>query len=144
MAAGEYVSVGSQANTEKADLTASVESMRVMKNLNEPSLRTFTWAEDSNSISQIKSPNSQWNMTRFPPKHEMNLVRRKYTVHVLLGGSGICYIQASAAQGGKIQHRYASDRTMIQTFKWSLPVTCCDFMRLAELAAKNCNSSDVF
>ena len=58
MAAGEYVSVSSQADTEQADLAASGKSWRQMDRASMPSWRLFMLAADSSQPWRTRWPRS--------------------------------------------------------------------------------------
>ena len=67
MAAGEYVSVSSQADTERADLVWSAGNSTPRRRPNGPSWRESTWPAASAVISRSRSPINSWPTTPSGP-----------------------------------------------------------------------------
>ena len=77
MAAGEYVSVHSQADAEQADLERERQELRVNDKGEHRSLPPSMSAAGSIPRSQKRSPGNSWRMTRSAPMRAMNLAFQK-------------------------------------------------------------------
>ena len=77
MAAGEYVSVSSQSDTERADLVRERQELSRTPNLSSMSLPISTSSVASIGILRGKSPGSLWRKMPLPPMRAMSLAFRR-------------------------------------------------------------------